>query len=80
MQVFMSSQTLDKSVGAENADPRDWHSGINIVRSSFTLPSAHGTLYLKLSDPLCPYPKYCIALANDGVFNSETGYNKILEL
>lgn len=63
------------------SDPRTWHSGTVLVQSSFTLPAAKGTLYLNLSDPLLSTdPRFSIALANDDVFNSVTGYNKLLEL
>ena len=63
------------------SDPRTWHSGTRLIQTSFTLPAAKGTLYLKLSDPLIPDdPRYSIACANTGVFESATGYNKLLEL
>ena len=45
------------------------------------LPSVSGTLYLLLSDPDYPANSlYSIACANTGVFESATGYNKLLEL
>lgn len=63
------------------SDPRTWYSGITTVEKEIELPSATGTLYLNLSDPLIPDdPKYSIAFANANVFNSVTGYNKLLEL
>ena len=63
------------------SDPRTWHSGINVVETSVALPSVSGTLYLLLSDPDYPAnPLYSIACANTGVFESATGYNKLLEL
>ena len=63
------------------SDPITWHSGINVVETIVVLPSASGTLYLVLSDPDYPAnPLYSIACANTGVFESATGYNKLLEL
>lgn len=62
-------------------DPRTWHSGLHVVKCSFTLPASKGTLYLNLSDPLlADRPEYSIALANTDIFDPSTGYNKILEL
>lgn len=62
-------------------DPRTWHSGYNAVVTSFTPTTATGTLYLELSDPLLSTrPEYSIALANDGVFDSKTGYNKLFDV
>lgn len=63
------------------ADPRTWHSGYNSVVTMFTPTTAQGTLYLELSDPLLPdNPLYSIALANDQVFDKNTGYNKLFEV
>ena len=63
------------------SDPRTWHSGWHVVSASFTPTSAKGTLYLSLSDPLLPArPEYSIALANDGVFDSSKGLNKLFEI
>jgi len=59
-------------------DPRTWHSGYNAIVTSFVPSTDKGTLYLELSDPLLRTdPLYSIALANDGVFESKTGYNKL---
>ena len=78
--VFVDEQG-NKSEFPLGTDPRTWHSGLNVVKCSFTLPSAQGTLYLNLSDPLLPdRPEYSIAFANTGVFDESTGYNKLLEL
>ena len=64
-----------------NSDPRTWHHGYHVVNASFTPSSAKGTLYLALEDPLLPgRPEYSIALANEGVFDSSTGYNKLFEV
>lgn len=70
-----------KSEFRMGADPRTWHPGESIVRCRFALPAEKGTLYLNLSDPLLPdRPEYSIALANEGVFDSKTGYNKLFTL
>lgn len=62
-------------------DPRTWHSGLHVIQTHFTLPAEKGTLYLLLSDPLLPErPEYSIALANEGIFDAATGYNKLFEL
>lgn len=63
------------------SDPRTWHPGWHVVKATFTPGSAKGTLYLALQDPLLPdRPEYSIALANEGVFDSSTGYNKLFEI
>lgn len=63
------------------SDPRTWHTGFHVVKTKFTPTSAKGALYLQLSDPLLPTrPEYSIALANEGVFDSETGLNKLFEI
>lgn len=64
-----------------DCDPRHWYPGEHSVMATFTPTSAQGTLYLKLSDPLLPdRPEYSIALANEGVFDSATGLNKLFEI
>lgn len=64
-----------------NSDPRTWHSGYHVVKTKFTPSSAKGTLYLQLSDPMLPTrPEYSIALANEGVFDAQTGLNKLFEV
>lgn len=63
------------------SDPRTWHPGYHVVKAKFTPSSAKGTLYLELADPLLPSrPEYSIALANEGVFDSQTGLNKLFEI
>ncbi len=63
------------------SDPRTWQPGWHIVQTEFTLPAAHGTFYLALEDPLLPgRPEYSIALANENVFDSSTGWNKLFDL
>ena len=64
-----------------DSDPRTWHPGWHVVNTSFTPSSAKGTLYLVLQDPLLPErAEYSIALANEGVFDRNTGYNKLFEI
>ena len=71
-------KTKEFSLGA---DPRTWHPGWHVVSASFTPTSAKGTLYLSLSDPMLQgRPEYSIALANEGVFDSSTGLNKLFEI
>lgn len=66
---------------AVDSDPRTWHSGWHVIKTSFTPTTAKGTLYLALRDPLLPErPEYSIALANEGVFDSATGLNKLFEI
>ena len=63
------------------SDPRTWHPGAHRIDKTFTLPAAKGTLYLHLADPLLPNrAEYSAALANQGVWDAQTGYNKILVL
>ncbi len=67
-------------------DPRYWFAGrtFNIDRTVRIPDDASGrcTLYLNLPDPkptLHDNPLFSIRLANDGIWDEETGYNKILE-
>ncbi len=63
------------------SDPRDWQPGAHEIKRSFTLPAAHGSLYLALEDPLLPgRPEYSIALANEAVWDEGRGWNKLFEL
>ena len=63
------------------SDPRTWHPGKHRIETSFTLPASKGTLYLHLADPLLPdRVEYSAALANEGVWDSNTGYNKLLDI
>lgn len=64
-----------------DSDPRTWHPGWHVVKATFTPSSAKGRLCLALQDPLLPdRPEYSIAFANEGVFDSSTGYNKLFEI
>lgn len=63
------------------ADPREWQPGGHEVDVTFDLPAEHGTVYLALEDPMLPgRPEYGIALANEGVWDAATGWNKLFEL
>lgn len=63
------------------SDPRTWQPGWYSIPTEITLPAAHGTLWLELADPLLQSrAEYSIALANEGVFDSSTGLNKLFEL
>jgi len=77
--VWVSSSG-SKEVFMLGSDPRTWHPGYHKIESRFTPSSDKGTLYLLLSDPLLSdRPEYSIALANEGVFDSKTGMNKLFE-
>lgn len=63
------------------SDPRSWQPGTRTLVSAIIVPAEHGTVYLELSDPLLQdRPEYSIALANDGIYDSKTGLNKLFEL
>ena len=70
----------------EDVDPRYWFAGEkHILDKTIKLPadaSGKCTLYLNLPDPkptLHDNPLYSIRLANDDVWEEETGYNKVAE-
>ena len=70
----------------DDVDPRYWFAGrtINIEKAISIPADASGkcTLYLNLPDPkptLHDNPRFSIRLANDGVWNDDLGYNKIME-
>lgn len=67
-----------------NSDPRYWMPAEEtVIDQTITLPdgiSGAHTLYLNLPDPcetLHDNPMFSIRLANEGVWNEETGYNKL---
>ena len=63
------------------SDARTWQPGYTGIVSFFKPSTEKGTLYLELSDPLLSdRPDYSIALANQDVFNAETGRNKLFEI
>ncbi len=66
------------------SDPRYWMAGTTtVVDQTIDLPSGLSgtyTLWLNLPDPSSYYqdnPLYSIRLANDGIWDEETGYNKL---
>lgn len=70
----------------DDVDPRYWFAGRTMnIEKTIAIPSdASGkcTLYLNLPDPkqtLHDNPRFSIRLANDGIWNDELGYNKIME-
>ena len=64
-----------------DSDPRTWQPGFHSISATFKHSTDKGTLYLKLSDPLLPNrPEYSIAFANENVFDTATGLNKLLEI
>lgn len=76
--VGSDGKTVKSPLGV---DPRTWHTGYNGIVTYFTPSTSTGNLYLELSDPLLPdNPLYSIALANDNVFESKTGRNKLFEV
>ena len=63
------------------SDPRTWLPGEHEEEIPFTLPAEHGTMYMILDDPLLQgRPEYSIALANEGVWDAKTGWNKLFDL
>lgn len=63
------------------SDPRTWHPGTTRIEKVVTLPSAKGTFWLHLPDPLLKDRiEYSIALANKDVWDKNTGYNKLFSL
>jgi hypothetical protein len=70
----------------KDVDPRYWFAGrtVNIEKTISIPADASGkcTLYLNLPDPkptLHDNPRFSIRLANDGVWNDDLGYNKVME-
>ena len=68
-----------------DCDPRFWFTDVmQTIEVSF-VPKKAGEykLYLNLPDPmpnLHSNPRYSIRLANEGVWDAETGWNKLFEL
>ncbi|MEA4950887.1 MAG: DUF4832 domain-containing protein, partial [Petrimonas sp.] len=68
-----------------DADPRKWFAGEeHSLDITYTLPAQtrnnEYNVYLNLPDPapaLSTRPEYSIRLANQDMWNEETGYNKI---
>ena len=71
----------------KDVDPRYWFAGETATLDKvIKIPadaSGKCTLYLNLPDPkatLHDNPAFSIRLANEDVWEAETGYNKVLEL
>ena len=61
------------------SDPRTWHPGAHKIETDCVLPDDKGTFYLALEDPLLSQrPEYSMALANEGVFDPQTGWNQLI--
>ena len=70
----------------DDVDPRYWFAGRTVnIEKAIAIPSdASGncTLYLNLPDPkptLHDNSRFSIRLANDGIWDEELGYNKVME-
>ena len=70
----------------KDVDPRYWFAGETVTLDRIIKIPADATgectLYLNLPDPkptLHDNPRFSIRLANDGVWNDELGYNKVME-
>ena len=87
VEIILVDGNGKKSVfKVKDADPRFWFDGlVSTVDKTITIPaeaSGKCSLYLNLPDPkttLHDNPLFSIRLANDGVWESKTGYNKIAE-
>ena len=87
VELILVDGNGNKTVYAqEDVDPRYWFAGEkHILDKTIKLPadaSGKCTLYLNLPDPkptLHDNPLYSIRLANDDVWEEETGYNKVAE-
>ena len=84
--VFVDGKGKKTVYELNDVDPRYWFAGeaITLDRMIKIPADASGecTLYLNLPDPkvtLHDNPRFSIRLANEGVWNEETGYNKIVE-
>ncbi len=84
--VLVDTESRKLVFELDDIDPRYWFAGETItIDETLTLPksvSDHFSVYLNLPDPeptLKDNPAFSIRLANDGVWNEETGYNKLFE-
>jgi hypothetical protein len=84
--VFESTKNPEEKYTVSlNVDPREWQpERENLIKFTYTLPvSMKGkkfNLYLNLPDPkptLIHKPEFSIQLANDNVWESNKGYNKL---
>jgi hypothetical protein len=83
--VMRNTVTITKYSIALKADPRFWTNGSTTVSESLTLPAnmakGYYELYLNLPDAspsIQNRTEYSIRLANDAIWESSTGYNKLL--
>ena len=84
--VFVDGSGNKTVYKLKDVDPRYWFAGqTNTVDVAVTLPKGAAgkcAMYLNLPDPretIHDNPLYAVRLANEGVWDSETGYNKIAE-
>ena len=85
--VFVDGEGKRSVTHLRNVDPRYWFAGetITIDREIMIPDDASGdcAIYLNLPDPelsLRNNPLFSIRLANDGIWEEKTGYNKLIEL
>ena len=85
--VFVDGEGKRSVTHLRSVDPRYWFAGetITIDREIVIPEDAAGdcAIYLNLPDPefsLRNNPLFSIRLANDGVWEEKTGYNKLIEL
>ena len=84
--VLVDEDGTETVFECEDVDPRYWFANLTVtVEKTIRIPSdASGrcTIYLNLPDPkptLHDNPLFSIRLANDNVWDDETGYNKLAE-
>jgi hypothetical protein len=85
--ILKSTQTAQVYVAEVNEDPRFWRPLTETVVSETIgipkdMPSGSYDLFLNLPDPepqLYGNPNYSIQLANENVWNKETGYNNLFQ-
>lgn len=70
----------------KNVDPRFWFANkVSVINETIEIPAdatGNCTLYLNLPDPkttLHDNPDFSIRLANEDIWDGDTGYNKVLE-
>lgn len=81
-ELVVTDRSGKKTVVSLDTDPRTWHAGTtNTLEIAVpALAAGEYTLWLNLPDPqksLHDNPFYSIRLANEDVWDEETGYNKI---
>lgn len=86
VQLILRNSTTAEIVSLNiNTDVRKWYSGEVALKGSLTLPATipAGTYELLLNLPdkyasIADRPEYAIRFANEGVWEEDTGYNKLL--